>query len=1547
MLNELVDNPDDLISSFKKMKKKFDDYTLLYYELSNIYGKDNTIKDYIQKMKESFNENENNHAIYEAFGASDVDSIIHKHKQEEEFLKEIGKLLGYESSQMAKNKVIENLKSTEKLLKETNCLSIDDITATISELMKMTKSQTPKMIKNLLTQVLDENNELNNKIHVKKEEILDKNEEITQLKSLLNSEKGNVKLKFDEFEDKINNLKNELRKSQSANQELTTEREEIEYKRKMLEKNNENFEKQIEIALNENKRLKSLIEQTNEEKRELVKKFEKSKQDNQQNIETINNLKNKESTLQNQYLEAQKYELYKQKTEYLANLLNIENDSQIEPHIQQLLTENQNSKQIESDLKMKIDEYQNEIQSIRRILNIDNETSISESIHDLIETKKEASTDNQDLVQKLGAVADFLNIPNAKTASLVNIQKAIRSLQKQTENLQQENETLHTDNDKMVKRVEEAENNEKMIRKVFKVDNFDQSQSNKMNSLIDSIAENENIIQKACKNLEINKKDLLETIVNDQNIISTLCTEFGTNKTDLVKKAIFNQQIVDNLCDEFNVDKSKIFQNVINDKKTIIELCKELKTDKSELLTSAVANKRIVDDLCNDFNIKKEELVEKIQSQKSSIVKAADILNTSGSQITDAIEESNRFISTVCKTLKCEKENAIDNIEENYQTLNKLMKISKKDNTEQLLEEYGRLINENKKFNEVKNSLNVKSTDEIDGVISEMKEKIHESQTNQKELFKILNIDENIQIGNLKNGLNHIESIKSSIKQLQTDKKNENEMMQEIKRLTNSENPVEAIHSIVSSQKSAVKSLKKIFPNITNSDEIPDMITELEKINTQFKQIQKITSSENPIEEIQSMKDEMKNLQNILKLGNNESVIETIKNKLDYEKEIQRILGTNDSPIEKIKEVFKQNDEISRVIGISKSSNNIDSNNISSITDSVKEMNSLKNNLSNLLKTKDTEEIYEKIQRQNQLNNSLISILKTNNSDEIIDKVNELTGIEKIIKKQMENNFNETENKFENEDMKDYVTRIHRENKDLNNFFEKISQKVESQDSYDILRKIDKLQSKSNKLCRILDCSEESIEHHISRMKDNMNNIANVFSDDEEVVQNAKKSKNLIDKIAEMVSANDKNDIIPKIHELQEKTKDQEKFKSKMNEIFNNNSNIENAAFSYKNQSDKLCSLMNCDFNDAYDVIRRVLNTFNVSSFVEVANVAKTMKETIDRLSKKMNDDKTFVSEFLSDGDINNLNEEEIINTAFNKLKNQNKSLLEALRAYKNEVQRHSKAILLISKGDIQANNNSLDKSLNNNESLAEMNTTIFNNLMNKNERSIEEYHKIFEEHEVQLKFLRETLHIPPSASFSAVFDTISSNLEKSQELNKATEELNRCKSVLYQKNCEISEIMKCCKANSPQFVVNIIEDMKMQIHDLENENSENRTGKTISESLKMFEMKEKAIFVQVAQKLNEISEMLFKLLSIAEAGKMQKVELVKLLESALCESMQLRKTLETQGPKLALFGPPKNKSQTHSISDDIRARERDISQRRKRAEKAEATFNRSSKTLL
>ncbi|KAK8838254.1 hypothetical protein M9Y10_035674 [Tritrichomonas musculus] len=1441
-----------------------------------------------------------------------------------EILTDLGQLLSpnftekIEDPQDIKNMINELKQKVQKLsselqndkngLSQFHFQSVDEVTTIISELLTMLNIKSPSMIQAEISKVFTENKELKtsikstteelqkmkSKLKTKEDEceenqtkisdflekykkieseksslqnsIKDKNDEIDSLKSLLQTEKGNIKLKFDELSEQISTLK-------SKNEELITNHNEKEMKNQELSTELEHLHEELESTK------KSLKEQISL-RDELSNQLEQTKSDLSFQIKTANDEKDQQIEKHNYDIKEKDKQLKKLLEEFndIQKILKIQESDQIRPQILKILNE-------QEDLKQTNNYLSKERQNIAKILNISNENSISETISDLVETQAEQKAENQDLVQKIAAIASFLNIPESQTATLATIQKTIRNLQKDFETTQNEKTKLKSENDSLNQKYEVLLDTQNEIQKSLNSTTFKSS-----NELIKAVSDNENLISKSCQKLKVNKDELF--------------------------------------------DKIKLYDDIIS------ELCQELNTDESNL-------------------------VKLVGSQKKSIGKAAQILNTSGSSIEKAIEDNNELINNICQKMNCSREEIVDNIDKNNHLLKELQKITNCERVDQIPSEITTLQSDLEKskqqMKEVMNKLHINSFDKSGSTLSSLQKEAEKASSYEKKTDEITSL---LKIENGKS----LDDVKHSIQNLMGENKRLNDTMSRIQTIMNSTD----ILNSITLMSTIFNSIQKMLPKNTDLHDIPTIIGHYQSDSESYKKIQQLFSSTDPISEIASMQKEMNEIYSIFDLKKFEDPIEIIQrnnkfvktvfeidnepqpsssrsgrksrnidtninsidtNELinsvrktyDEQREIMTLLNT-DSALKGVKRLIDQREEISQLINL---------NPDEEATARIQKVVGLKNNLSNLLDVDEESDILSSIQKQKQTNKELFSILNVDDTKQLLSKATELANVERLLKKVCP----------EETDLKEVIHKIEKEKKLMLDIITKISSIVNSGSSENsspassvsshssnsdkskslnhkqIVKKVEKLAKIKNEICELLNCSENSILEQIRTMKDDLDSLNEIFNSEvngsgqSKLIQSAKNDKQILKSLVRAVDVSQYSEILPKVNsyqneieELHEKLDQTEKFKSKLNKIFetsqiNSPSSIEKKAEEFKTRSNQfidLLSLLNCDEDEVKSMISDLLSITNCSSINDVLNFIDSLKEKVEKMSSKIQKDNTLLSEFLSDGD--SVNSDNLVQVTVSKMKHKNYSLQEKLLKFDKEMNKHANFI---------------------------KNTSNIH-------YSIDEMASIFKAHEDQLKKMKSLFS--SNGYSNGVQETFQKVEQMHHKLKETTNELSKSQQLISQKNFEISNILSACNVSSPEFVIDIVNSLKKQIVELNREVAELKTCKTVEESFRLLENKEKQDFAAIATKLNEINNLLHALLTLIETGKNQKAEMKKLIEGALLESINLRETLEANEEKWILFGSKKKIMRKSTISDEVRIKKKELVDKKRKADKAEAT---------
>lgn len=1396
-------------------------------------------------------------------------------------------------------KLTTESQSNKSSLNQLHFTSVDEVTSIISNVLSALNIKSPALIQSEIKKKIQEKEELDEKLNELQQKnrkieneknslensLNDKEEEINSLKSLLQTEKGNVKQKFDEFNEQVISLKSDIKDLQTKNEELLSNQKEItndlqnaneelestkKSLKKQIESNNELTQK-VEDFENKNEILSSKLEKVKKEKNEIVSQFEQSKGENQELSIDIKEKEDQIKKIQKEFDDLKEtFNLNKQKSVNLQKILNVNDSDHLGSQIQDLLSEI-------SNLKNSNKELVKEKQNIAKILNVENENPISETIKDLLETQAEQKAENQDLTQKISAIASFLNIPDPQSATLATIQKTIRNLQKDLESEQNEKLKIKNENDSLNQKYEVLLDTQNEIQNSLNLKTFQSS-----NELIKAVSENEKLISNACEKLNVNRDDFLKKVSANDEIIS--------------------------------------------------ELCKELNTDESSL-------------------------IQVVKKQKNSIAKASNLLNVSGSSIEKVIEDNNDLMSKVCSTMNCSKEKVVEQVERNAQVLNDLLKQSNCEHVDQLSNEFSNLKKaaerSKQQLDDTMNKLNIKSTDKITSSLVDLQKEA------EKASFLEEKTNEISSLMNIQNG-NSIDDVKRSVQNLMSENKRLNDTFSRIQTIMNSSD----ILNSITLMSTVFKSIQKYLPKSTDLNEIPTIIGHYQSDSEAYNNIQKMFPSRDPLTEINTMQKELNEIYSIfnmkkfedpveiIKLNNdftksvievvnnsvsgrknrvetlnsvnNQEIINSIEKAFDEQREIMNLLRT-ESPVDAVKKLIDKKREIGQIVNL---------NSDEEPTEIIQQVVGLKNDLSSLLDMNETSDILSTVQKQRQTSKDLFSILKIRDSDQLVSKARELAEIESLIKK-----LNPDE-----KDCKEAILKNEKEKKEMSDFVSKLlsllkistnssanssSSSISSHSSHSsskssknstykqILKKVHKMAKISNEICQLLNCSESSLIEQISKMKNDLESINEMFnseaSDETKIVQSAQKEKQFLKSLKKAVDASKYSDILPKVNELQEKLNQSEMLKSRLNNILdissNSQSSLEQKAEECRskiNQFIELISVMNCQEDEAKSIIINLLNNTNSSSIKDVPHYISSMRNTIEQLMQKIQNDNSILCEFLNDGENGNqfIDSQNIVQQTMNKFKRIIFTMEEKLNRYDNELNNHANFI---------------------------KNTSNYH-------YPFDEIQSIYRSHEEQIKQLIQLL------SSDNMKNDFSSTIQKvkqlKQQLKELKSELNKMQQRIEKREIEMSTILSACAAKSPEFAIDIINSMKRQISELIKENGELKTYQTVEESFKSFEKKEKQIFGAIGNKLNDINEVLQIILSTIDNGRCQKAEMKKLIETALLESIHLREILEGNEEKWMLFGSDKKGSRKSSLYDEIRSKKKEIIEQQKKAEKAEMTLN-------
>lgn len=575
-------------------------------------------------------------------------------------------------------------------------------------------------------------------------------------------------------------------------------------------------------------------------------------------------------------------------------------------------------------------------------------------------------------------------------------------------------------------------------------------------------------------------------------------------------------------------------------------------------------------------------------------------------------------------------------------------------------------------------------------------------------------------------------------------------------------------------QNNHIVSIQKVLSDQGN---ISELSTIIQNSQDQLKQIQSIFGTDDVVSTANSMKDTLNQIRSILNLDQTADPIQELKSTVQLANSVKALLEEENGSEEM---------NNSTMINLLKKKLD-DQKNIEHLLNNSSPFEAIQNALDE--KEKGIQEITE---QNSSLKNELKRILGINNSSEILQTVqNDAETKNELFEIFGVQNANELIGKAKELSTLEQTLKTLYPN-------EKSSQKA-----------LQKLTNERKEICQSLNCNDQSMLDEVKKLQNGMKNLNDAYNSGidmtpDNLVQSAKSTKQLFKKLMKTFGSKSFDEIDEKVHLL-------------------------------KKENDEITSLLNANDDSPVNLISSMLNTLNASSYSDFITKINSFKDQVKKLSHQHDCDHSFMKEFMTDSEIQQV---------------------------KNGDQLHF--------------------------------------ILNKLNKQIENQKKLIEQKD-------------------------SENIHKEK--------------LLEQKDYELTEILKLLNVSSPQFGIEVIQDLKKQIMELEKEVCDLKGCRAVEESLKAFEAKEKRFFSLISTKLTEISNLLNTFLSSAHASKGQKNEMKSLIEKALIESQTLREMIMSSDEKWALFGGKKKIPTVPTpTSETIRIKQKEIKDVRRKAAKAEQT---------
>lgn len=1102
-------------------------------------------------------------------------------------------------------------------------------------------------------------------------QLTDKDEEILKIKEILQTEKGNVKIQFDEMEDQILTLKGQIRKVQQE-----AEMAKSDYR--TLENSHNSLQQQHKVLKDEKQALEFEFEKSKSQIRTLTQEVS-SKKDDLETVKTANEgqkQKIQSCLKQIDELENDQMALKRKITEMGSQIESVQNEKA------KILSQFENEVNENNSLKQKIEQNrlamnQLELSNSQQKMEIDN---LNQMKNDLLakngDFQRQLSqcqmkeNESEQTIQNLNNKIDHFQTEKESFQSQVTSLKAeIESLKSENSKLTKEIDSIKLDNESKSKRLENEIQNlngqldevkqthSKLKNKLNKHENLSSSFNceniDEFESKVNQLAQNQ---EKICQLLGINSNSSFSSISDS---ISELLKD---NKKMFQENSTMKQQL-SKVASLLNVDEPTDFNSIQKTINNLYDEIQQFEIENEKLNAEFNSIQKANSKMCQILNVMNtESLIDSISSVQSTINQIKQILNVSDDHIIDCIESLHESIQTLCEALNIDpKDSWIDSVLMMYESLQDAAELLDITNSDQLSKAIQNILNE-------RNHLSTEINKNLD-VIQRWKK----SGRNQSILFKshqnnLLDMIDEIHQFNPEQLLSDVTDLISQ----------NNEFSEKIERIFSlfgikssqiGSNPIDQIKDIVDRYNNDIHKLKEHLKSLQKkNDEIQlnfdrmtislkesqhhtsslnQQVEELQKQNEQF--FQQTEEFQHQNEDLNQQLGEL-NIQN----GDLNNKVEILQYKVDNLSQINEDLKQQNNSFEMESQnnvmLEKQISDICRLLHIKPLINENISNSIAEAIESLKktkeEFINFKWKVNRLLKSKKNESL----------------ILDSNSEDD--------------------ENYN---NKITAETLREIET--------LNQLAFNLC-RLFNLDSPDLLLETAKKQM--------------TIIHLISPLFDSFNKNEEEEDDPnkwQQIVQEIKQAKQLNDKIASLLNINNSSEIINSIKniqsqlsQLQSKDESNSQFSDQLCEVLgvdskkdeNRNKNqqilqivkeIKEVSMGSQKVFDQLATIFNCETDYVVDFAKLICQTVkNVAStldidlknaglFETIENAIKEMKEENDSFKNKFTEEKLFVCQFLNELNISNDQSDDLVREVITKLRDINSDLKEQNESLKNSQQ--------------------------------------------------------------------------------------------------------------------------------------------------------------------------------------------------------------------------------------------------------------------------------------